>query len=433
MIGRERSFFSLCPIVCGVNGFKLNEGVHNTPCVNGFQRNASQRYHESRSFLQDIFMWTARFISRIDFRLVGIVLLLQMCGLLTISAYSHEFLLEPEEATFFLPAVKSQIQWLALGWSCFFFAASLDYAKLREWAWVIYAFGVIALIGLFFTDPIARVQRWYRLPIVGIGIQPSEYAKLAVVVALSWFLERRAMVSESVGTILGAGLIVLIPFVLILKQPDLGTATVLYPMALVLFYFGGISKGVVRLLCVPGFIIVCLVGLTFSGLVPHETLRPYLSRVMKEYQCERLNPETHHQDAAQTAIAIGGSCGTGWRQGEYWRGGSLPAPYTDSIFAAFGEEFGMVGLFVIIALYYGLIACIFQAAVAAKDPFGRLIAAGIAVYVAIHVLVNIGMMCGCFPITGVPLVLMSYGGSSMAATMAALGITQSVYSRRFMF
>ena len=378
-------------------------------------------------------MWTVRYLPRIDLRLVGIVLLLQLCGLLTISAYSHEFLLEPEDSTFFLPAVKSQLQWLALGWGCFFVAASFDYAKLREWAWVIYALGIIALIGLFFTDPIARVQRWYRIPVLGFGIQPSEYAKLAVVVALSWYLERRATASESLGTVLGAGLIVLIPFALILKQPDLGTATVLYPMALVLFYFGGISRGALRLLCVPGIVIVCLVGLTFSGIVSHETLRPYLSKVMKEYQCERLNPETHHQTASQTAIAIGGAYGVGWRQGEYWRGGSLPAPYTDSIFAAFGEEFGMVGLFVVLALYYGLIACIFQAAVAAKDPFGRLIGAGIAVYVAIHVLVNIGMMCGCFPITGVPLVLMSYGGSSMAATMTALGITQSVYSRRFMF
>ena len=378
-------------------------------------------------------MWTVRYLPRIDFRLVGIMLLLQACGLLTISAFSQEFLFEPEEATFFLPAVKSQLQWLAFGWGCFFFAAGFDYAKLREWAWAIYAISIIALIGLFFTDPIARVQRWYRLPFFGFSLQPSEVAKLAVVVALSWFLERRAGVAESFSTVVGAGTIVLIPFFLIVKQPDLGTATVLYPMALVMFYFGGISKNILRVLCIPGAVILLLICLTFSGLVSHDSLRPYLSGVLKEYQFERLNPDTHHQHVSQTAIAIGGPFGTGWRQGEFWRGGSLPAPYTDSIFAAFGEEFGMVGLCAVLAMYYALIACTFQAAAAAKDPFGRLIAAGIAVYVAVHVLVNVGMMTGCFPITGVPLVLMSYGGSSMAATMAALGITQSVYSRRFMF
>jgi rod shape determining protein RodA len=361
------------------------------------------------------------------------MILLQACGLLTISAYSQEFLFEPEETTFFLPAVKSQLQWLAFGWGCFFFAAGFDYAKLREWAWAIYALSIIALIGLFFTDPIARVQRWYHIPILGFSIQPSECAKLAVVVALSWFLERRAGLSETLATVFGAGVIVLIPFFLIVKQPDLGTATVLYPMALVIFYFGGISKNVLRALCIPGIVMLLLIFLTFSGLVSHDSLRPYLSGVLKEYQCERLNPDTHHQNAAQTAIAIGGLCGTGWRQGEFWRGGSLPAPYTDSIFAAFGEEFGMIGVCAVLAMYYALIACTFQAAAVAKDSFGRLIAAGISVYVAVHVLVNVGMMSGCFPITGVPLVLMSYGGSSMAATMAAIGITQSVYSRRFMF
>lgn len=378
-------------------------------------------------------MWSARYLSRIDFRLVTLILLIQACGLVTIAAFSNEYLLEVEDSTFFLPAVKSQLQWLALGWGCFFIAAGYEYSKLREWAWIIYAVSLIALIGLFFTDPIARVQRWYKIPLLGISIQPSEYAKLAVVVALSWFLERRASSAQSLGTILGAGAIVFVPFFLILKQPDLGTATVFYPMALVILYFGGTSKGFLRALCIPGIVILGLITVSFSGMVPHSTLRPHLSKIMKEYQCERLNPDTHHQNASQTAIAIGGVSGTGWRQGEYWRGGSLPAPYTDSIFAAFGEEFGMVGLCALLVLYYALIACAFQAAVAAKDVFGRLIASGISVYVAIHVLVNVGMMCGCFPITGVPLVLMSYGGSSMAATMAALGITQSVYSRRFMF
>lgn len=378
-------------------------------------------------------MWTVRYLPRIDFRLIGIMLLLQTCGLLTIAAYSQDFLFESEDTTFFLPAVKSQLEWLGFGWACFFVASCVDYAKLREWAWVIYAISIIALIGLFFTDPIARVQRWYRLPFFGISLQPSEYAKLAVVVALSWFLERRAGLSETFATVLGAFAIIAIPFLLILKQPDLGTATVLYPMALVIFYFGGISKNILRLLCFPGLVILFLIFLTFSGLVSHDTLRPYLSPVLKEYQCERLNPDTHHQNAAQTAIALGGTTGVGWRQGEFWRGGSLPAPYTDSIFAAFGEEFGMIGLFFILALFYALIACTFQAAAAAKDPFGRLIAAGIAVYIAVHVLVNVGMMTGCYPITGVPLVLISYGGSSMAVTMTALGITQSVYSRRFMF
>ena len=378
-------------------------------------------------------MWSLRRLGYIDFRVVVIVCVLQALGLVTIASYSHSLLTESDPQTFFLPAVKSQLEWIFLGWGIFFFFALCDYARLREWAWVIYALGVLALLGLFFTDPIVRVQRWYRIPILGIGFQPSEYAKLAMVIALSWFLERRAHIVEAFSTLVFAALIVGVPFLLILKQPDLGTATVLYPMTLVLLFFGGISKTILKIFCVPGVLIMLVVGLLFSGLISYEGVKPHLEGILKEYQLERLNPDTHHQRAAKTAIALGGVSGEGWRQGEYWRGGSLPAPYTDSIFSAFGEEFGFVGLIGVLVLFYALIFCCFQASAAAKDPFGRLISAGVAVYIAVHVLINVGMVTGCFPITGVPLLLMSYGGSSMVTTMMALGITASVYSRRFMF
>ena len=378
-------------------------------------------------------MWSLRYLSRVDVRVVAIIMTIQFLGLCTIAAYSHDFLVGEQLESFFLPAVQTQIRWLAIGWACFLFTACFDYAKIREYALLLYVLSLLALIGLFFTDPIARVQRWYRLPIIGMSFQPSECAKLALVVALSWYLERQSHVAQSLSTIFGAAILTGIPFLLIVKQPDLGTATVLYPIALVMLYFGGVHKRILQLLCIPGAIILMLITLTFSGIVSHETLTPYLSKVLREYQLQRLDPNTHHQKASQTAIGLGGLTGKGWRQGEFWRGGSLPAPYTDSIFAAFGEDFGLVGLLGVLSLYYCLIACTFQASAGAKDPFGRLLAAGIAVYIGVHVLVNVGMMSGCFPITGVPLVLMSYGGSSMASTMAAIGVTQSVYSRRFMF
>ena len=108
-------------------------------------------------------------------------------------------------------------------------------------------------------------------------------------------------------------------------------------------------------------------------------------------------------------------------------------PYTDSAFPAFGEEFGFLGLIFLLLVFYGLIYFSFQVAAVAKDPFGRLLGAGISVFLAVHITVNIGMMIGILPITGVPLVLVSYGGSSVLSTMMALGILQSIYSRRFMF
>ncbi len=379
-------------------------------------------------------MYSTRFLHRIDFRLVFICLLLMAISVVTISSYSGEGLTaDAMHETWLTPMVKSQMKWFCIGWILFFIFAAFDYNKLREYAWLIYGLTLLALIGLFFTEPIQNVRRWYRIPFINFNAQPSEAAKLTVIIALSWFLERRANSSKSMATTLGAVAIAGIPFLLIVKQPDLGTALVLYPIAGVMCYFGDIHPFVLRLftgLAVLGLVfVVCI----FSGFIPYEETKPYVHRILKEYQYERLNPDTHHQKAASTAIAIGGISGVGWKESEYARGGSLPAPYTDSIFPAFGEEFGLIGLIFLLVLFYSLIYCSFQVTAVAKDPFGRLLAAGIAIFVAIHVLVNIGMMCGLLPITGVPLLLQSYGGSSIISTMTTLGILQSIYSRRFMF
>ncbi|MBJ7450438.1 MAG: FtsW/RodA/SpoVE family cell cycle protein, partial [Parachlamydiales bacterium] len=213
----------------------------------------------------------------------------------------------------------------------------------------------------------------------------------------------------------------------------LGTSLVLFPITLVMFYFGNVHRGIVRLMTIAGIALLAVVLLFFMGIISHEKMRPYATTVMKEYQYERLNPATHHQKAALTAIACGGLTGSGFRQSEFTGRGWLPAAYTDSVFPAFGEEFGFLGLLLMMVLFYSLIYFSFQVTAVAKDHFGRMLSAGITVYLAMHIIINIGMMCGFLPITGVPLILVTYGGSSVLATMGALGILQSIYSRRFMF
>jgi rod shape determining protein RodA len=359
--------------------------------------------------------------------------MLMSISLVTISSYSVDLVSELAQGPFFTPLVRTQLKWFLIGWALFFLFAAFDYNKLREYAWIIYALCIVALIGLFFTDPIQRVHRWYRIPFINFYAQPSEAAKLTVIIALSWFLERRAHSTRSFFTSLIATLIVAIPFFLILKQPDLGTALVFIPMLIVMGYFAGFHPFFMRLFIGSTAIAAIVIFLIFSGVIPYEEIKPYALKVLKEYQFERLNPNTHHQKSSATAIAIGGITGVGFRNSEYAKGGSLPVPYTDSIFPAFAEEFGFAGLFLLLLLFYSLIYCSFQVTAVAKDSFGRLLAAGIAVFLASHVLVNVGMMCGLVPITGVPLVLMSYGGSSIVSTMIALGILQSIYTRRFMF
>jgi rod shape determining protein RodA len=378
-------------------------------------------------------MWSYRHLLRMDFRIVPIIALLFAISLLVISSFSTGGILEGNDEPFMTAAVKRQLEAMALGIGVFIFFVGFDYSKLREWTWFLYAAMLLGLVGLFFTDPIQRVQRWYRLPLIGMNFQPSEYAKLIVVIALSWFLERRKSRAGEPSTAAFALLIMGIPFLLILKQPDLGTALVLFPITLVMFYFGNLHPWVVRAMTLLGSLLLIIVAVIFLGVVDHEEMRPYATKVLKSYQFDRLDPNTHHQKAASTAIAIGGLLGKGWRQSEYTAGGWLPAAYTDSVFPAFGEEFGFLGLLILLALFYTLIYFSFQVMAVASDPFGRLLAAGITVYLAMHILVNVGMMCGLLPITGVPLVLISYGGSSILSTMTALGILQSIYSRRFMF
>ena len=363
---------------------------------------------------------------RLDFKLLSLTLLLMVISLVVISSTTGGV-----NSGFFTPHVKKQMRDFGLGLICFFFFATLDYRKLRDWSTLLYLVTILLLIGLFFTAPIQNVRRWYRIP--PLSLQPSEFAKIVVVITLSWFLEKRANSSRSMLTAVIAGLIVLVPFALILKQPDLGSALVLMPITLGMFYFGGIHPYIIRAMCGATMAVLLFVFLMFSGVIGHEQMRPAATKIIKEYQYERLNPNTYHGRAGQTAIALGGFSGSGYKQSEFTGKNWLPFAHTDSVFCAFAEQFGFVGSIFLLGLYFALIYFSFQIVALAKEPFGRLLSAGIAVYIAMHVVVNVGMMCGFLPITGVPLLLMTYGGSSIQATMIALGLLQSIYSRRYMF
>jgi rod shape determining protein RodA len=378
-------------------------------------------------------MWSHQYLKRIDFRTIPILLGLICMSLLVISSTTVEGWEIAQDEPFFTPFVKGQLKWFAIGSLFYLFFAGFDYRQLKKWSWVLYVGMIIMLFGLFFTAPIQNVQRWYRIPGVGMMFQPSEYAKLIVVITLSLFLETKAFEIRRNSVTWQAILIIVIPFLLILKQPDLGTALVLYPIALVMFYFGGIKKRVITIMSILAIGGLFFVSLMFLGVLSHEEMRPYVTKVIKDYQFERLNPNTYHQQASQTAIALGGMTGSGWRKSEFTGHQWLPAAHTDSVFAAYSEDFGLVGVFLMLLLFFGLIYFSFQVTAVAKDPFGRLLSAGITVYLAMHMIVNMGMMCGFLPITGVPLVLITYGGSSVLSTMTALGILQSIYSRRFMF
>ncbi|MFA6501262.1 MAG: FtsW/RodA/SpoVE family cell cycle protein [Parachlamydiales bacterium] len=357
------------------------------------------------------------------------VCFLMLISLLVISSMTYEV----DKDVFFTIYVKKQIQWFFLGWVVFFFFAGFDYRKFYQITWLLYFFMILILLGLYFAAPIQSVHRWYRLPLVGMNIQPSEYAKLIVVFTLGWFLEKQKSHLDKISSIFQLAVIVGIPFFLILKQPDLGTALVLYPITLIMCYFGNFNKKILYFMSFLGIIMLIFVALMFTNVLSHEKMKPFFTTFLREYQYERLNPDTYHQKAAQSAISIGGFLGAGWKKSEFAAQKWLPAAHTDSVFASFAEEFGVIGSIFLLFIFYILVHISFQMVSYAKDYYGRLLASGIAVYLAMHIIVNIAMMCGFLPISGVPLVLITYGGNSILTTMAALGILQSIYSRRFMF
>lgn len=367
-------------------------------------------------------------IRRIDWKTIPIILTLMVISLIVISSTTST-----SEERFITPQTLVQIRWFGLAWIGYFLAAAFDYRKLREWAWIFYLLMIIALVGLFFVPSIQNVHRWYKIPGIGREIQPSEGAKIIVIIALSWLIERRGHLLHLASTTLLCFLIVLIPFLLIIKQPDLGTSLVLYPTALVMFYFGGLPRRILLPMTGIGLVGVLFVTCMFTGVISHEGFKPIATTVLKEYQYERFNPETYHQKASQTAIALGGVSGSGWRKSSFTGGKWLPAAHTDSVFAAYCEEFGLLGVIVLLGLYASLLALSIRVTTLARDSFGRLLSAGLSSYLAIHILLNIGMMCGFFPITGIPLVLITFGGSAILTNMVALGLLQSIYSRRFLF
>jgi rod shape determining protein RodA len=376
-------------------------------------------------------VWQYRYLRWMDWRVIPIIFLLMIASLLVISAATSDWRAEKWSAL--SPYVISQLKWYGVGWAAYLLFAGIDYHKLKKCAVLIYIAILLLLMGLFFTPPFLNVHRWYRLESLGIAFQPSEYAKLSVVLILSWFLERNGRRIANHLIALRASSLVLLPFLLILKQPDLGTSFILYPIALVLFYLAGVHRRWVLWMGWIGGVLLLFISLLFLNILPHESIRPYATLLLKEYQFERLNPNTYHQQASQTALSIGGATGAGWHQSEFTGRHWLPEAHTDSVFAAFGEEFGMIGIFFLLLFFFILLYFSLQVTKKAKDTFGQLLSAGITVCLAVHVIINAGMMCGFLPITGVPLILITYGGSSILSTMTALGILQSVYSRRFMF
>jgi len=292
---------------------------------------------------------------------------------------------------------------------------------LRLWAPWVYAVGVLLLIVVMFVgDATKGAQRWLDLGL--IRFQPSELMKLAVPMMGAWFLNDRPLPPD-LKLLAVLGVLIIIPVVLIAEQPDLGTAL---------------------LVGAAGIFVVLLAGLRARVIVAVTALVPLLAwlawRFMHDYQRKRvltfINPESdplgagYHIIQSQIAIGSGGVFGKGWMNGSQAQLEFLPERSTDFIFAVIGEEFGLLGLLLLLALYLFVIARGLMMAIECQDTFARLFAGSVSLTFFVYVFVNAGMVSGLLPVVGVPLPLVSFGGTSMVTLMASFGILMSLHSHR---
>jgi rod shape determining protein RodA len=343
---------------------------------------------------------------------------LLLAGIGVAMVYSATFL-KADLARLYL----KQILMIGVGVGCLLFFASFNYQVLVErFAYPVYGFLVVVLAVLLAAgNEIAGSKRWLSLG--PFGLQPSEFAKVATTLVVARFLNLRQNRLGEWTTILGAFLLAGIPMLLILKEPDLGTALVFMPMVVAMLYIVGVP--IKRMLWLAGTL-----ALT----------SPMVWFVLKDYQRKRimvfLNPAYDTLGAGynvlQSMIAIGsgGPHGKGWLSGTQGQLRFVPEHHTDFIFSVTAEEWGFTGSMVLLVLFSLLLLQMLRVARSARDMEGSLIAVGLTTIMFTQVAVNIGVATGIIPVTGMTLPFISYGGSSMIVCLSMIGIIMSIWTGR---
>jgi len=316
-----------------------------------------------------------------------------------------------------------QIRWLVVGVVLMFALSRVDYHLIMDQAPILYIVGIAALLAVLLVGHTRfGAKRW--IPILGEFLQVSELVKLIIIIVLARFFAEVRTDELSLQDLIKAGLIVGLPLALILKQPDLGTALVLMPMLVVGAFLAGLQWKHAAAIVLIG-VMMLPVGWHF----------------MKPYQKERVTSFLHPEEDAkgsgyqvlQSKIAVGsgGFWGKGFGNGSQNQLGYIPVRYSDFIMSAWAEEQGFKGVLLALGLYMALLLRLVQNAQRAKDRAGMFLVMGVAAALGFHVLVNVAMVIGAMPVTGIPLPLMSYGGSATLFVFLAIGLVMNVRLRRF--
>ncbi len=362
-----------------------------------------------------------RLIQHFEWPLFGIALLLGVIGVGNLISAA------PGSAATIPPTAWRQLLWLGVGLSLLLASLMPDYRTLERLAIPAYVACIVALLlALLFGPIIHGTQRW--LLVGGLRVQPSEFTKVAMLLLLARALQRRPANRElGFVDLLGPLTLVALPAILVLRQPDLGTA-----LLLVLVSATYLLVSPVRPRLVPSLGIGAIAVAAASWFF-----------VLRQYQKERvltfLDPErdplgaAYHSIQSQIAVGSGGLFGRGFLQGPQSQLDFLPEQQTDFVFSVLGEEWGFLGACFVLLLYFGMMIRILMIAHASKDQFGAYLAFGVAALFFWPTAINVAMVLSLSPVVGIPLPLLSYGGSSLLSCMIAIGLAMNVSMRRYVF
>ena len=368
-----------------------------------------------------------RFLSFRDFDWALLALLLLLCSVSVVEV--HSATLHTKFASF----GSKQIFWVAAGVAVMFIFAKIDYHRVLDWAPWAYGFGLFSLAAIF--TPLGHNalggRRWIKAG--PIQFQPSELVKLILLMMVARYFANLGGRNLTWKDIFKAIALVGVPMLLVMKQPDMGTTLTYAPILILGLFLGGINLR-------QSLILTACAAFLIAGVWTNGFGAGHI-RVLKNFQKARLtsfiNPQNDPKGAgyqvlqSEIAVGSGGVWGKGSEKGTQTQGYFLPIPYTDFIFAALSEEHGFVGAIFVLLLYFLILMRLIQNAQTAADLPGSLIIMGIVAVLTFQIAVNVGMVIGLMPVTGIPLPLMSYGGSSVLFTFLALGVAMNVRMRRF--
>ena len=319
-----------------------------------------------------------------------------------------------------------QIYWFVIGFMVLLFMTTFDYHHLERLAYPLYFFALLLLLAVYLLGDIrSGSQRWISFG--GISLQPSEFMKICMVLALAKFFSDRAQLSEfRLRDLWQPFLLMAVAAAFILKQPDLGTALLLLIVSISIILFARMRW---RSL---GILMLCTAASA-----------PFVWMSLKAYQQRRiltfLNPDLdplgagYHINQSKIAIGSGLLWGKGFLQGTQTRLHFLPERHTDFAFSVLAEEWGFAGALILLLLYLAVILWGINIARSSRDRFGAMIALGVVAIVFWQTAINVSMTTGLLPVVGIPLVMVSYGGSSIVSTMIGMGLLMNISMRRFMF